>query len=240
MTQNGPNPGQPSQPWGEDSGDAYRAPADPWGDQQHDAWGGSPTSTPPGVGGSPAEYGLTGSGYVPAPSYASPNGPPSLAGSAPGTAPAWAPVPPRRRGPGTPIVALVVVLSLLICGGLSTTAWLLIQRSNDTATAGATTPTPTVARTSAAAELPRPQDSQNARFVTKGQCVRNEGTADAPQMTIVPCANGTYEVLARVDGRTTGEADAETKCAKVRQYTKWYFYDSELDSLDFVLCLRER
>ena len=74
----------------------------------------------------------------------------------------------------------------------------------------------------------------------RGQCVRNEGTADAPAMTIVPCASGTYEVLKRVDGRTTGEADAEAKCSKVASYTKWYFYDSELDSLDFVLCLRER
>jgi hypothetical protein len=59
-------------------------------------------------------------------------------------------------------------------------------------------------------------------------------------MTIVPCASGTYQVLKRVDGRTTGEADAEAKCSKVTGYTKWYFYDSELDSLDFVLCLRER
>ena len=57
--------------------------------------------------------------------------------------------------------------------------------------------------------------------------------------TIVACASGTYEVLKRVDGRTSGESDAEQKCNKVSGYTKWYFYDSELDSLDFVLCLRE-
>jgi hypothetical protein len=70
--------------------------------------------------------------------------------------------------------------------------------------------------------------------------VRNEGTADdSPDLKIVSCATGTYEVLKRVDGRTTGEADAESKCSKVSKYTKWYFYDSELDSLDFVLCLRE-
>jgi hypothetical protein len=70
--------------------------------------------------------------------------------------------------------------------------------------------------------------------------VRNQGTADTPEMKIVPCASGTYQVLKRIDGRTTGEADAESKCSKVPNYTKWYFYDSELDSLDFVLCLRER
>ena len=87
---------------------------------------------------------------------------------------------------------------------------------------------------------PQPRSSEDARFVAKGQCVRNEGTADKPEMKIVACASGTFEVLKRVDGRTTGEADAEAKCGKVANYTKWYFYDSELDSLDFVLCLRER
>ena len=48
------------------------------------------------------------------------------------------------------------------------------------------------------------------------------------------------EVLKRVDGATSGEKDAESKCAVVRGYTNWYFYDSELDGLDFVLCLRAR
>ena len=57
-------------------------------------------------------------------------------------------------------------------------------------------------------------------------------------MKIVSCASGTFEVLKRVDGRTTGPTDAEAKCGKVPSYTKWYFYDSELDSLDFVLCMK--
>ena len=48
---------------------------------------------------------------------------------------------------------------------------------------------------------------------------------------VVACASGTFEVLKRVDGRTTGEADAESKCDKVSNYTKWYFYDSELDKV---------
>jgi hypothetical protein len=79
-----------------------------------------------------------------------------------------------------------------------------------------------------------------ARYVTVGQCVRNAGTAAVPDMRITTCAGGTFKVLKRVEGRTTGEGDAESKCSKVQNYTKWYFYDSELDSLDFVLCLRER
>jgi len=229
MTQNGPFPGQP---WsgGSSSGsdEPYTEPADPWGEQggppippqpQYDTgWGGHPTSIPPHVDSS--------LGY---PSYA---GPDPVVGAPPWGQPAGP--PPRRRN--TPIVALVVVLGLLICGGLGTTAWLIAKRNNATTTTGAL-PTPTVPTTQAQAE---PKSSEDARFVLKGECVRNQGSADTPDMKIVPCASGTYEVLKRVDGRTTGEADAESKCSKVPNYTKWYFYDSELDSLDFVLCLRER
>ena len=54
------------------------------------------------------------------------------------------------------------------------------------------------------------------------------------------CAAGTYEVLERFDTATTGEDDAQAKCKDVQGYTKWYFYDSALDRLDFVLCLKLR
>lgn len=50
----------------------------------------------------------------------------------------------------------------------------------------------------------------------------------------------TYEVLRRIDGATSGKKDAEAKCGKVAGYTDWYFFDSELDTLDFVLCLKRR
>ena len=133
-----------------------------------------------------------------------------------------------------------MVLGLLICGGLGTTAWLISQRDDERpVTSGDETPTPSAGETDEVTD-PQPRSSEDARFVSKGQCVRNEGTADRPEMKIVACASGTFEVLKRVDGRTTGEADAESKCNKVPEYTKWYFYDSELDSLDFVLCLKER
>jgi hypothetical protein len=280
MTQNGPLPGQPSQPWQAGGPDqSYQEPADPWG-EQNDAWGGNPTSTPPGAAGSPTDYGVTGpqdqgygGGYaphpydasLPAPTGTQPGIPTGLPGGVPpqfptsptglsatglsptgvapgGFAPMWAPMPPKRRGPGKVIVLLVVVLGLLICGGLGTLGWLIGQKQDNPNARDTVVPTATTVRPTAAGNdvNPGPQSSQDARFVAKGQCVRNEGTADAPKMTISVCASGTYEVLARVQGRTTGEADAETKCAKVRHYTKWYFYDSELDDLDFVLCLRER
>ena len=225
MSQNGPYPGQ-GWPAGGSSGseEPYTEPADPWGDAATQpppdpAWGGQPMSVPPAPDNSLAYHG----GYPGAPMNGAP--------------PMWqAPTPPPRRR-NAPIIALVVVLGLLILGGLGTAGWLL-QRSA-TPLAGASKQ-PTAAASATTGSVPEPQSSEDARFVAKGQCVRNEGTADdSPDLKIVSCASGTYEVLKRVDGRTTGEADAETKCSKVSRYTKWYFYDSELDSLDFVLCLRE-
>ena len=240
MTQNGPYPGPPSQPWsGGSSPEPYGEPADPWGDHPatppESAWGGHPTSMPPAQEPSSGYHTSmapeqSGGYHAPQPYGTSPMTPP----------PAWnrpPPPPPSRRN--TPIVALVVVLGLLICGGLGTTAWLLNERDT-TGLTGAPTSAPTTVPATDDVADPQPRSSSDARFVAKGQCVRNEGTADRPEMRILPCASGTYEVLKRVDGRTTGEADAEAKCAKVDKYTKWFFYDSELDSLDFVLCLRER
>jgi hypothetical protein len=213
MSQNGPYLGPPSHPWSGGDDEPYTAPADPWGDQSSQA---------PGWGGPPASE----SSVVYAPPYG---------GTAP---PMWGAPPPPPRHRSTPIVALVVILGLLlIVAGLGTAAWLLSRGSRAGGGSGvlpsATSPTTT-------ANVADPQPSEDARFVKKGQCVRNGGTATAPAMTIVPCTSGTYEVLRRIDGRTTGEADAESKCSKVPAYTKWYFYDSELDSLDFVLCLKER
>jgi hypothetical protein len=224
MTKNGP----PSQPWsGKGSDEPYTEPADPWGEHATAAtpepapWGGHPTSMPPALDSS--------AGYQ-QPAYGA-----SALNAAP---PSWGQpsAPPKRRN--TPIVALVVVLGLLICGGLGTTGYLLMKPDDP----AGTLPSPTTASSAPATDDvtdPQPRSSEDARFVAKGQCVRNEGSAEKPEMKISTCGDGTFEVLKRVDGRTTGEADAEAKCAKVANYTKWYFYDSELDSLDFVLCLRE-
>jgi hypothetical protein len=223
MSQNGPYPGPPSHPWsGGGSDEPYTEPADPWSDHTTASgpspWGTPSTSTPPSVD--------------------SPYSPAYDADALTGAPPSWTPPTPSPRR-NTPIVALVVVLGLLIFGGLGTTAWLLVNQNNNRPSGenGQTQPS---SHPTTAANVPEPQPSEDARFVKKGECVRNEGSAQSPSMTIVPCASGTFLVLKRVDGRTTGEADAEAKCSKVPSYTKWYFYDSELDSLDFVLCLRER
>jgi hypothetical protein len=182
------------------------------------------SAAPPSAPGSLPPLGMTPLG-VPATSMQPLNAPPP-----------WQPrpTPPPQKPRNGPIVALVVVLGLLICGGLGTTAYLVGRPDNSAANQRAS------AAPSDAAAVPEARSSQEARFVANGQCVRNEGNADdSPDLKIVACTNGTLEVLKRIDGRTSGEADAEAKCKKVPRYTKWYFYDSELDSLDFVLCLRE-
>ncbi|GAB1688438.1 hypothetical protein [Krasilnikovia sp. M28-CT-15] len=223
MTQNGPNSGRPWPAGGlPGSDEPYTEPSDPWGGHPtappEGGWGAHPVSVPTDTGAS-ASY--------PQPYTSAPTGAPG------GWTPPGGPQPRRRNGP---ILVLVVVLGLLICGGLATTAWLITRDKGQKQQSG-TLATPSAAATGVGAE---PGSSSDARFVSKGQCVRNEGTVASPIMKITPCASGTYEVLKRVDGHTTGEDDAKVKCSKVTGYTKWYFYDSELDSLDFVLCLREK
>lgn len=146
-------------------------------------------------------------------------------------APSWpAPQPVRR---GFAMSALVAFLSVLVGGGLATTAWFLLARGDDDATTPAATPS------TVPGNNPRPQPSEDARFAVKGQCVRNEGSNIKPELRIVVCAANTFQVLKRIDGRTTGEKDAMSKCAKVTGYTNWYYYDTEYDDVDFVLCLKE-
>src|SRR3954454_20903472 len=97
MSQNGPHPG----PWSAGGSDEpYTEPADPWGDAHTPAagWGAHPVSIPPNTDSS--------LGYHPA--------------STP-----WS--PPARPKRNTPIIVLVVVLALLICGGLGVSGWLLTR-----------------------------------------------------------------------------------------------------------------
>jgi hypothetical protein len=214
MSQNGPHSGPP---WSHGNSDEpYAEPADPWGEHsapvpEQASWGGRPPSIPQ----QPVSY-------------------QSAPMSPVGGGSSWerAPVAPRRN---TSILVLVVALGVLIVVGLGATAWLLNeQRRTDRNQAAPSE--------SATAQVPGPAPvgSEDARFyVKKGDCVVNEGTDEEPNMRATACTSGTYEVLDRIKGKTTGEKDAERKCAKVSGYTKWFFYDSPLDELDFVLCLKE-
>ncbi len=164
----------------------------------------------------------------------------------PASLPDWAsaasePTPPKSRAP---VVILVTVLALLVIGGAG---YYFIGRHNGGGTVAASgsasaAPIETSAPASDAnPSTPAPESSNDARFVKAGQCVRNEGaTGDKPRLTITTCAPKTYEVLRRFDGATNGKSDALTKCSNVTGYTDWYFFNSELDTLDFVLCLKTR
>ncbi|MEV4345351.1 hypothetical protein AB0J83_12815 [Actinoplanes sp. NPDC049596] len=216
MSQNGPYSGPPWSSGGSD--EPYAEPADPWGDHgapvQEPAWGAHPPSIPQ----QPVAY------------HSAPiNAPVSPDGDWLRTPP---PSPPKRN---TPIIALVVTLGVLILIGLGATAWLLKERNDNQGNQASPT-------ASATAEPggPAPRGSEDARFYVKeGDCVVNEGSDVAPDMRTSACTSGTFEVLKQVKGKTSGVKDAEKKCSSVTGYTKWYFYDSAFDDLDFVLCLKE-
>ncbi|MDG4822120.1 flagellar basal body protein FliL [Asanoa sp. WMMD1127] len=160
-----------------------------------------------------------------------------------GTEPAWTtPEEPPRKKRFSPVLALVIVLSVLVCGGGAAAVWFVGRPDDPQKTASQTTPTestaPTEEPTKSAA--PDPESSADARFVKKGQCVKNVGTSTDPKLEIAKCATKTYQVLARFDEATTGQDDAEKKCKDVDGYTDWYFFDSPLDLNDYVLCLKLR
>ncbi|WP_446220852.1 LppU/SCO3897 family protein [Micromonospora sp. IBHARD004] len=140
------------------------------------------------------------------------------------------------------MIAVLAVLAVLVLGGAATLY--LLGRDDAAPQAGTTQPSatdPSAAATQPAATAPAPASSADPRFVKVGQCVRNAAPAGGkPKLLISACGAKTYQVLRRYDGATSGEKDAQAKCAKVDGYTDWYFFDSELDTLDFVLCLKQR
>lgn len=157
------------------------------------------------------------------------------------------PLPPRRRGPLAAVLATVV---LVVLAGGAGVLWLLAGDGGEpVAPEPASVPTVALSGSSATPDgavspgpsAAAPESSADPRFVEVGDCVRNDGPAGGrPELLISECGPQTYEVLLRVDGPTTGEKDAAAKCASVGGYTNWYFFDSELDTLDFVLCLKQR
>ncbi|KKJ94104.1 hypothetical protein LQ51_28565 [Micromonospora sp. HK10] len=152
------------------------------------------------------------------------------------------PEPEPKRGRG-PLIAVLAVLAVLVLGGAA--AYWVSGRdepgAGGTATGASADPTAEASEPGdPVATTPAPASSTDPRFVQAGQCVRNEGGTGQPKLVISECGAKTYQVLRRIDGATSGKKDAEAKCAKVAGYTDWYFFDSDLDTLDFVLCLKQR
>jgi hypothetical protein len=199
--------------------EAYGAPADPWRESAG-APAGAPTGLPFGVGAPEPDpmWGTTGT-----------------------ATPDWAsgPMRPPQRPSGVRRLVVVLVVTLLVCGAAAATGYLLVR--DEPAATGAPSPDPvTPQQASPTQGTPLPRSSTDVRFVVVGQCVRNEGGNDDPKLTITACGPRTYQVLERFDGATTGKEDARSKCSAVPGYTDWYFFDSPLDVLDYVLCLKSR
>ncbi|MFJ6199520.1 flagellar basal body protein FliL [Micromonospora sp. NPDC092111] len=236
MANYGPPGGSP-EPWGgRRTDDRYGTPAEPYGRGEP---GQSPQ--PAVVPGQPVPPPAGQPAYQPYGQYPTEPYGPGYPTAGPDAYPGN---PTPKRGRGT-LVAVLAVLAVLLVGGAGT-LWYLLGRDDDPAsTAGPALPTappePSAATPEPASTTPAPASSADPRFVKAGQCVRNEGPAGGkPKLLITECAPKTYEVLRRFDGATSGERDAEAKCGKVEGYTNWYFFDSELDTLDFVLCLKQR
>ena len=265
MTNFGPPAGGSPEPWGGGRpDDAYGQAAAPRYEPPHQpppgGWGepaagngwDEPVAGNGWNAGQPAHQPAAAPGYQPA-ARAYPSGPQAgyppadrYAQGHPAMAPYAEPAPPPKRGKG-PLITVLAVLAVLVLGGVAAFAFL---GRDDKPSAKTPTGLPSVVTdpsleasepAAPASGAPTPQSSSDPRFVKVGQCVRNEGPAGGkPKLLISECGAKTYQVLRRVDGATSGEKDAQTKCAKVDGYTNWYFFDSELDTLDFVLCLKQR
>ncbi|MGW4151869.1 LppU/SCO3897 family protein [Micromonospora chersina] len=253
MSNFGPPGGGSPEPWGgRRPDDGYAPPADPRYDPgyggQPGGWGEPPTQhyEPP-----VQRYDQPTQSYEPAPAWNA--GPPPAAppyqgypaDPGYGGQPPYAEPTPPKRGKG-PLLVVLVVLAVLLLGGAG--AYWVLGRDDATPTGGtASSSGPAAEPTGAASEPadaattpPAPASSTDPRFVKAGQCVANEGGSAQPKLVIAECGAKTYQVLRRIDGSTSGKKDAESKCAKVEGYTDWYFFDSQLDTLDFVLCLKRR
>jgi hypothetical protein len=226
----GPYPGQPQDPW------QGGQPHDPYG--QPEPWG-APTS---GAGGAPPPYNQPPQ-YDPGhaqPTYNQPG-----YGQQPGYGgDVWgAPTPPPKKGKGL-LITIIAVLLVLVCGAGGTVAYFafngakkvanLAASSSPTATPTSTSSTTT--RSPTATSTPtETSTTDTGRNIKAGDCLVNDGSGDTPKLRKVPCAANTYEVLQRFDGT----AD-KGKCTTVAGSNASYFYDSPVNSLDYVLCMKQR
>jgi hypothetical protein len=135
---------------------------------------------------------------------------------------------PPGRGATILVAALVTVLVIVLCGGGVTALYLIGARDQPPARTNALSPT------HPASPSPSGTPSLDPNTILKGQCLVNQGTADAPVLRVVSCRPGTYQVLQRFDGTSD-----KARCSAVPGSNFNYFYDTTPDTLDFVLCLKK-
>ena len=261
----GPYPGQPQDPWqgGQQPQEhnPYGPPADPYGPGSggQDAWGGSPSSAPPG---SPGPYGAqnTGygqpaydnqqTGYNPATGYGPTNAIPSQdpfgAQQPPfGQGEPWGPpqAPPKKRS--SALIAVLVALAVLVIGGGIAGAYVLTSGNGDDkkTNAGASGDPKSSATGPAATATPSGKSSANpsrsavasgdARNAKVGDCLSNSGTTEKPQLVKASCGPNTFQVLKRVDGTIDPK-----KCEGTPGFTQYYYFKANNELFNFILCLK--
>lgn len=251
-------------------------PSDPWGapvpgPYQEPPYQGAPYQGPPYEGPPYQEPGYEGYQEYGEPPYRSyqqpyqepypePYPPPAYDAAPPGHGPPppeWdvppaEPPPPPRRNLG--LYVTVAVLVVLAAAGVGYALFLLSGEEGDGGTPIAADPTtdPTPAATGGQTTSPDPNGSppdnigMNAAMAQVDDCLVNDGTAEQPQMRIVPCdadeAARMFRILEIFDQRIEGEgeaanAEAQGVCAETEGYTHHYYEVSE--SASFVLCMTE-
>lgn len=130
-----------------------------------------------------------------------------------------APPPAPRFGGRAPMYAgmLVFALSIVAFGVVLANPF-------------AADPLPVPLPTNAVSPVP-----STARFAQPNACVRNQGSEEDPDLVLADCGPGVLVVLDRLDSTSDPK-----QCEKVPGYLYYYFYNSELAGLDFVLCLGKR
>ncbi len=192
-------------------------PSDPW--QGASPWGGEPD---PGPYGQPSGY--IGEQYSPAPvGYPAQVAPP-----------VWGPPEPVKQGLSAVAIALLTALAVVVLGGSILGVYEFSGKDKtptagqSTGTAGVGSSSPTPAR-STASPTPSEQDFTTAKV---GQCLQNRGTDTAPELHIVKCAPGTYQLLKRFEDTVD-----ENKCAGTNGLTASYHYG--YGDTKIVYCLKK-
>lgn len=206
----------------------YGPPSDPWGAAPvADSWNDYSPAAPPR-----SSYP---SGYD---SYADPYADPYAGRSGP---------PPRRN---VGLYALVTLLVVLAAGAVGYALFLLSGDQPEQTGAGGGTPAPTASAgpsgSAAPSDAPRDNIGMNAAMAQVDDCLVNDGTAEQPQMRIVPCDTETeaqvYQVLAIFSERVDGEGPAANEqaqeiCSGTEGYRFHYYEVSE--TAGFVLCMTD-
>jgi hypothetical protein len=190
-------------------------PSDPW--QHAPLWGGAPEATS-------APYNEP-SVHIPDP-FSPPSGYP--AGAAP--APVWGPPtpPPAKKGLSTMAVTAITAGAVILVGGLGIGGYFLLGDSGS-GSPQARSSTAATTHSTTAAPSPTEQDFKTARI---GQCLVNRGTGKEPDMHIVDCAPGAYQLLYRFEDTVD-----ENKCKGRDGVTASYHYG--LGDTKLVFCLKK-